>query len=151
MFTAVLSNFTHFTAKYTQKTYITLIYVQKKYKFMENMLFMVLMVRIGVWFVCEPLFSTVVYTLVQTNVAHSDFCAVCDEYILTVERANIFLFFCRTGSEACQVCKDLEFVRGSGCPKNSKVPEDLACGFNPAERGPRKCPRLQRCPMLSKV
>ena len=28
-FTAVLSNCTHFTAEYTQKTYVTLIYVQK--------------------------------------------------------------------------------------------------------------------------
>ena len=52
----------------------------------------------GVWVVCEPLFSTVVYTLVQTNAARSAFCAacsiprfiqictgpvVCDEYILT--------------------------------------------------------------------
>jgi len=62
---------------------------------------------------------------------------VCDEYILTVERANIILFFCRTGSEACEVCKDLEFrlseehesTRGSfvwvqsGGARISKVPE----------------------------
>ena len=45
-FTAVLSNCTHFTAKYTKKTYFTLIYVQTMYKFMANMLFMVLMVRL---------------------------------------------------------------------------------------------------------
>ena len=76
---------------------------------------------------------------------------VCDECILTVERANIFMFFCRTGSEACEVFKDLESSRGFGCPRNSKVSRDLACGFNPAERGPRKCSRFQRCPRPSKV
>jgi len=41
----VPSNCTHFTAKSTQKTFFTLIYVQKMYKFMANMLFMVLVFR----------------------------------------------------------------------------------------------------------
>ena len=31
----------------------------------------------GAWIVREPFFLTVVYTLVQTNVARSAFCAAC--------------------------------------------------------------------------
>ena len=45
----------------------------KKYKIMANMLFYGFNGAYGVWVVCEPLFSTVVHTLVQTNVASNAF------------------------------------------------------------------------------
>ena len=70
IFAAVLSNCTHLTAKYTQKTYYTLIYVQEMYTYWHRRFFVV---RIGACVVRVAVPSTVAYIVVQTNVARNAF------------------------------------------------------------------------------
>ena len=123
------------------------------------------MVRFGASVDGEPVLSTLVYISVQNKAAHCAFraatsisqlhnssstqCALDQLFVTNVLfhiGASLYFFvLCRSGSEACEVFKDLERARGSGCPKTLKVSEGLVM------QGPRRFPGIRRSEDLESV
>ena len=69
IFTAVLSNCTHFTAKYTQKMYLRWYMYEKGTIYTKGAFLMARKVRIGAYVDRKPVSLTVVYIVAQTNIA----------------------------------------------------------------------------------
>ena len=79
-------------AKCTRKTYLTLIYVKDMYYLRTKRFRCLLMVRIDVNVDWEPVFLTVVYISIKTNVARDAFRAATtiSQYMTSVEQSLLW-------------------------------------------------------------